>query len=101
MIKLKTVPYKGIDVDYFINPSGLFHCIALGSIGSGLSTDTIKEAEERVHKRIDNLLANTPTNIEQLAQAITDTLEWTGHEEYTVNPITLDILINNYLKAKQ
>ncbi len=63
--------------------------------------DTPVEAVEDVKKVIDAFLVSNPKNYKELAEAITNSLIWTGYEDCYADEIVIETLVQNFLKAKQ
>lgn len=110
MATVKTYKYKDVEVKVEVDKDGYFHAYALdilstsnknkdGNCSNGYPTmdRTIIDIESKV----DNFFNTTPKNYEELANAITSTLVWTGYEDCHVDEFIIKTLIENFLKIKK
>lgn len=99
----KTEEYRGIEVTYSINTEGKFVCSALDVFreykgNNALCWDTMKEAENAIHVKLDSFLQQTPKNYTELAKAIERSLVWTGHEDCHVDEFILKTIVGNFIE---
>ena len=108
MKTLKIINYKGIEFELYINEYNKeFYfdtsCKGIPSKGNSKHAnggwDTPKEAIKDMEEGIDNFLSFAPNTYQELADAITDSLVWTGYEECYADENIVKILVENFIKA--
>lgn len=101
-MKLKTGKYKNIEVQFYVDEEGLFSAIALGTTHSkGIGFKTLAEAEISIKQEIDKFLETTPKTYEELADAVTENLNWTCYEQCHCEPDILKTLVENFIKYNE
>jgi len=109
MIILKKINYNGVDYELYTMEIGdgfyfSTKCPGINAVGnvqhiSGLWT-TSEEAIKDREKSIDDFLAIVPKNYKELANWITDSLVWTGHEDCYADESIVKTLVENFIKFK-
>lgn len=106
MIKLKTETYKKFQIDIFVDERGRFKA---KTSGIGCSHDdgdingfhaTMDEALKAMKNGIDAFIAKAPKDWDELAEAITESLVWTGYEDCHVDSDALKVLVENFLRFR-
>ena len=110
MTTVKTYKYKECPITIEVYDDGYFHGYALGMLStSNKEKDsnhsngypTMDRAIKDIENKIDIFLATTPKNYTELAEAISQSLVWTGYEDCYVDDFILKTLIENFLKIKK
>jgi len=70
----------------------------LGNFCMGFKTST--EALEKTKVAMDDFLNTVPKNYKELAEKIQGSLQWTNHEDCYVDEQILELIIDNFLKAR-
>lgn len=65
------------------------------------SFDKPKKAIDSLKKHIDEFINESPSDYVQLAVSIENSLVWTGYEDCHVEPKTLELLVEAFLKARE
>ncbi len=91
--------YKGIEIEVGVFKESM-HFYASSVIASN-STDTADECLSVTKKEIDEWFSCIPTNYAELAESIDNTCTvWTWYEDCSVDPIPLQMLIENFMLAR-
>jgi hypothetical protein len=110
MKTLKTINYKGIEFELYTHEMhGEFY---FGTSSNGISSkgnpshinrgwQTSGEAIKDMEEAIDAFLLITPKTYKELAEAITDSLMWTGYENAHADEFIIKTLVENFLKVKK
>jgi|LakMenEpi03Aug12_release.lakeMendotaPanAssembly.Ray.scaffolds.fasta_scaffold01179_17 hypothetical protein len=110
-MKIDTEVYKEIEILVFYNERTkyFFATSIVGNSHNEFDTrlnnfcggfKTPKEAVNDVRKQIDAFLQEQPKTYEELAQAITKTLVWTGYEDCYADTFIVQKLVEGFLKTK-
>jgi len=107
-MKLKEIEYKGftIIVNYSDHMGDTFSCHAAHLSCDHIKTHvngghaTIEGSVNSIKKNIDNFLTNTPKDYIELAKAIESSLVWSSYEDCELDPKTLAIIVENFIKYK-
>lgn len=94
--------YKEIEILVFYNEkTKYFYATSLmGNSHFGGGFKTPQEAITNVKEQIDEFLQEQPKSYEELAEAITKTLVWTGYEDCYADTFIVEKLVTEFLKAK-
>jgi hypothetical protein len=107
-MELKKIEYKGfiIIVDYSDHMGDTFSCRSNHLLSDHIKTHingghaTIEGAVNSIKKNIDLFLTNAPKDYIELANAIHKSLEWSSYEDCELNPKTLAVIVENFIKYK-
>ena len=109
MASVKKYKYKDIEVNLEVYESGYFHGYALGVLSTSnkdldsnntMGYPTMDRAIKDIEGKIDNFLSLTPKTYEELAEAITNSLVWSGYEDCYADEFIIKTLVENFLKVK-
>lgn len=109
MKTLKKITYKGVEFELYtheINNEFYFQTSCNGISSKGNPThvnrgwQTSSEAIKDMEEGIDAFLAIAPKTYKELADAISDSLIWTGYEDCHADEFIIKTLVENFLKAK-
>ena len=91
--------YKDIQISINIDEKGLFY--ACSSVGVNVwHFKDFNSCLEKAQKKLDEWLSDCPRNYKELAEKIRGSVEWSGYDEFDINPETLKTIIEkcNWLK---
>ena len=94
-MELKKENYKDFEVKYCVSENGLFYTI-VDAIPTGGVYKTLQECKKQTERDIDAWLESSYNNYDELANAITNSLVWTGYEECYVDSKALKSLLNRF-----
>ena len=110
MATVKKYKYKDIEVNVEVYDSGYFHAYALGVLSSSNKESdknisngypTMDRAITDIESKIDEFLVITPKTYAKLAEAISNSLVWTGYEDCYADEFIIKTLVENFLKVKK
>jgi hypothetical protein len=108
MATVKKYKYKDIQITIDVYEDGFFHGYALDILcSSNRDKDkninngypTMDRAIEDIESKVDTFLSTTPKTYEELANAITSSLVWTGYEDCHADEFIIKTLVENFLKV--
>jgi len=110
MATVKKYKYKDIEVNVEVYDDGYFYSYALNVLSSSNKEKdknisngypTMDRAIVDIEEKIDDFLVITPKTYEELANAITGSLVWTGYEDCHADEFIIKTLVENFLKIKK
>jgi hypothetical protein len=102
---LKTITHKEHTITINVDERGKFKCTCMHLASTNESDinhyhDSMDDAIIDIFTQLEEFLSNTPKTYTELAEAIHESLEWTGYEDCYVDETRLKILVENFIKAR-
>lgn len=102
-----TVDYRGWLVEIYLSSNGYQFSAHSGHLKSSNPDNphrlyaSADRALADIKSKIDEFLEDTPETYGELADAIQASLIWTGYEECEVDASVLEVIVENFIKARK
>lgn len=107
MKSIKDITYKQLNIVVYIHEDLTFSCTCLHLSTNNITIEPLninhtyqlaQNAITDIEKQIDGFLVECPKDYDELAQAIQNSLIWLHGEDVEVNPISLRVIIENFIR---
>lgn len=102
-----TVDYRGWMVEIYLSSNGYQFAAHSKHLKSSNPDNPHRLHESAsvaladVCQKIDKFLDETPQTYDELAKAIESSLIWTGYEDCEVDASVLEVIVENFIKARK
>jgi hypothetical protein len=102
-MRLKTIDYKGLEIEVDVHENGKFRCAVDGihvESDQGRGFAAMDVAVTKAQEAIDAFLATNPKTYEELTAALQESLVWT-YEECHLDPQLVSLLVESFITARK